>query len=270
MRRIIFLPVFAVLILVINVNNAYAPFDVFFEVDVETSATDDGRINLPISPIGPSITIPLIGDPPLPAIPDTIIQRDEMPSPVPSPATIDIEIVALSLKSAAPIMIPGTGPDAGDWDIKIEVDTTTTPTPGSKFALKEHPNGGSYTAIVPVKAKFTFIRPLDGETREQTYDFQLQILEPQPWEHRPCPSSFFPLGQLDWLITGGTGGPSGFLLQTPNLPKNTCLVGGELFPIDTTALLLAGIQTNAVWIMSALAVIGSIAFGAIYITTKKN
>ena len=49
-----------------------------------------------------------------------------------------------------------------------------------------------------------------------------------------------------------------------------CIVGGSLLPIDTTALMLAGAQTNAVWIMSALAVIGSIAFGALYITTKKN
>ena len=47
-------------------------------------------------------------------------------------------------------------------------------------------------------------------------------------------------------------------------------VGGEFLPIDSTALLVAGAQTNAVWILSALAVIGSIAFGALYITSKKN
>jgi len=47
-------------------------------------------------------------------------------------------------------------------------------------------------------------------------------------------------------------------------------VGGELLSIDTTALILAGAQTNAVWIMSALAVIGSVAFGALYIKTRKN
>jgi len=49
-----------------------------------------------------------------------------------------------------------------------------------------------------------------------------------------------------------------------------CPVGGEFLPIDSTALILAGAQTNAVWIMSALAVIGSVAFGALYITSKKN
>jgi len=54
------------------------------------------------------------------------------------------------------------------------------------------------------------------------------------------------------------------------LSGNDVVVGGEFLPIDSTALLLAGAQTNAVWIMSALAVIGSVTFGALYITTKKN
>ncbi len=48
------------------------------------------------------------------------------------------------------------------------------------------------------------------------------------------------------------------------------VVGGEFLPIDSTALILAGAQTNAIWIMSALAVIGSVAFGALYITSKRN
>ena len=47
------------------------------------------------------------------------------------------------------------------------------------------------------------------------------------------------------------------------------VVGGELLPIDTTALLLAGAQVNSVWILSALAVIGSVAFGTLYLTTKR-
>jgi len=54
------------------------------------------------------------------------------------------------------------------------------------------------------------------------------------------------------------------------LANEICVVGGESLSIDTTALILAGAQTNAVWIMSALAVIGSVAFGALYITSKKN
>ena len=55
----------------------------------------------------------------------------------------------------------------------------------------------------------------------------------------------------------------------PNLPQCNP-IGGELLPIDRTALLVAGAQTNAVWIVTALAVIGTITFGTLYIKTKKN
>lgn len=58
--------------------------------------------------------------------------------------------------------------------------------------------------------------------------------------------------------------------QESEEPPKEPPVGGEFLPIDTTALLVAGAQTNAVWILSALAVIGSIAFGALYLTSRKN
>jgi len=66
------------------------------------------------------------------------------------------------------------------------------------------------------------------------------------WQSNPC-------CDMNFVLTGGDD-----------------VVGGEFLPIDSTALLLAGAQTNAVWIMSALAVIGSVAFGALYLTSKKN
>ena len=69
------------------------------------------------------------------------------------------------------------------------------------------------------------------------------------------PVDFFPTG----ILVGG--------MTTSHVPM---VVGGELLPIDSTALILAGAQTNAVWILSALAVIGSVAFSALYITSKKN
>jgi len=66
---------------------------------------------------------------------------------------------------------------------------------------------------------------------------------------------------------------SNFVTSSVNLDNFVVrepFVGGEFIPIDSTALLLAGAQTNAVWILSALAVIGSVAFGALYLTTKRN
>ena len=79
---------------------------------------------------------------------------------------------------------------------------------------------------------------------------------------------------LDQLRAGGLLAESfstAFVdIKVEEIMRGNPVVGGEFIPIDTTALLVAGAQTNAVWIMSALAVIGSVAFGALYITSKKN
>jgi len=87
-----------------------------------------------------------------------------------------------------------------------------------------------------------------------------------------APFSFTPqaLGVFAMSFTcmdqnGGSTLPISILIDVQQVS-----VGGELLSIDNSALLLAGAQTNAFWIMSALAVIGSVAFGALYITSKKN
>jgi len=80
--------------------------------------------------------------------------------------------------------------------------------------------------------------------------------------------SSFGLVQNSGTLPAGISNFQGGTLET--IPSICNIVGGEIIPIDSTALLLAGAQTNAVWIMSALAVIGSVAFGALYITSKKN
>ena len=48
------------------------------------------------------------------------------------------------------------------------------------------------------------------------------------------------------------------------------VVGGEMMPIDTTAVLIAGIQTNAYSIFGTFVVIGAIAFGALVISVKRK
>ena len=45
------------------------------------------------------------------------------------------------------------------------------------------------------------------------------------------------------------------------------MVGGEMFPIDTTALLLAGAELNAIWLLPAIAAIG---IGAFIVSRKRN
>ena len=46
------------------------------------------------------------------------------------------------------------------------------------------------------------------------------------------------------------------------------VVGGEFLPIDNTALLLAGLQTSAIWMLPVLA--GAAGVGAYYIKTRTN
>jgi len=45
-------------------------------------------------------------------------------------------------------------------------------------------------------------------------------------------------------------------------------VGGELIPIDNTALMLAGLQSSAIWMLPVLA--GAAGIGAYYIKTRMN
>ena len=47
-------------------------------------------------------------------------------------------------------------------------------------------------------------------------------------------------------------------------------VGGEFIPLDATAVLIAGIQTNALSVLSAFVVIGAIAFSVLVITVKRK
>jgi len=82
-------------------------------------------------------------------------------------------------------------------------------------------------------------------------------------------------GDSNFLDNGGIGLFDNLQLGVNSFDfLNECIEpfvgGGELLPINTTALLVAGAQTNAVWIMSALAVIGSVAFGALYLKTRRN
>lgn len=72
------------------------------------------------------------------------------------------------------------------------------------------------------------------------------------------------------LPHGGTAEFWTALAPTETNPCTNCIVGGELLPIDTTALLVAGAQTSAIWILSALTVIGSVAFGTLYFKTKRD
>ncbi|HLC25079.1 MAG TPA: peroxidase family protein, partial [Nitrosopumilaceae archaeon] len=60
----------------------------------------------------------------------------------------------------------------------------------------------------------------------------------------------------------------GVTYEFPVQPDNSQEIGGEIIPIETTTLLLAGAQTSAVWMVPLLA--GAVGVAAIYIKKRKN
>ena len=58
---------------------------------------------------------------------------------------------------------------------------------------------------------------------------------------------------------------SGYFFE---LTAHDDIVGGELLPIDTTALMLAGIQSSAIWMLPAL--VGITGVGAYFVRTRMN
>jgi len=54
------------------------------------------------------------------------------------------------------------------------------------------------------------------------------------------------------------------------VPEEQDVVGGEFLPIDSTALVLAGLQTSAIWMLPVLAGVAGSAFGILYIKYRRN
>jgi len=60
------------------------------------------------------------------------------------------------------------------------------------------------------------------------------------------------------------------LFQISDFVGPVCQVGGEFLPIDSTALVLAGLQTSAIWMLPVLAGVAGSAFGILYIKSRRN
>jgi len=67
---------------------------------------------------------------------------------------------------------------------------------------------------------------------------------------------------IELLGTSPYTAPGPFLVQKP--------VGGSILPIDATSLVLAGIQSNALWMLPTLGAIASATFGILYFQIKRN
>jgi len=85
-------------------------------------------------------------------------------------------------------------------------------------------------------------------------------------------SFLIPINPTGQFFIGNVGGLEIFntLTPPPPPPPDDGVVGGELLPIDSTALLLAGLQTSAIWMLPALAGIAGTGFYLIKFRTNKE
>ena len=100
---------------------------------------------------------------------DTLVQRG---SPFPftpndnqepgGTGTVPIEIVALSLHSIDPIDVTYGGQNPEPWDVKVRLSDSAFQPPGLLTIRKEHGNGGTFDAQIPVQPLFVFTRVADG------------------------------------------------------------------------------------------------------------
>ena len=76
-----------------------------------------------------------------------------------------------------------------------------------------------------------------------------------------------------WRYNGQGGGPQNLKYVANDIAYQNALnlvVGGELLPIDSTALLLAGLQTSAIWMIPTLAGLAGAGFYIIKFRTNKE
>jgi hypothetical protein len=137
---------------------------------------------------------------------DTLIYRDQDPFAAcdpPSGATRSAAIrpLALSLESIEPIQVFY---DSGSWDFwRVHVDLSATyddadpsndPPWGTLWATKSHCNGGTYTSLLPVQARFTFTKVSQPQVT-RVLDTGLAGIPPVMLDARNMP--------LPWVATLG-------------------------------------------------------------------
>ncbi len=143
---------------------------------------------------------------------DTIFERlGEMCFPEPQPATaeVPIQLVQLGLVGCEPITVMTNG-----WPVlwDVQVGLSGPQLPGIMAATKEHPDGGTFTAVFFVQPVFTFTR-VDPPYDVRVWDTDEQRLEPilmqtvadAPWSTDEA----YEVCTLDGFAAGATVSPMG-------------------------------------------------------------
>ena len=228
-------------------------FDVFHTVPFSHDfGPGIGVVQLQGRPIGPGNT-------------DTIVQRMGG-LPAGGTGTIDVEIVALSLVSVNPIKIVGQGDSFFDVFVEINkvgspmLNPQPLPPSGGQIMITSHDDdagGGKFDSFFDVFFD-TIIVPAGGDPNGPNAIHMPGHLrldnQGADWSHTAPPN--YPTDPA-FPSDGFFPGPIPHHGIHPVLPAEVppvtgTPVGGEILPIDMTALFVAGAMTNAFWVLPTL------------------
>lgn len=153
---------------------------------------------------------------------DTIVRRNAPTTPLipPMTATVPIEIVALNLVSCQPITVTyNAGACSEEWDVRTTLSPSTPQATGSMSITLSHPDGGTYSASLPVQPAFIFTRPGGG-----------------PLIIDPAPPFTLNTQRTGWLLEGGPGGFARGAVGIQQLPPGIQVDGNGdgIFELVTT------------------------------------
>ncbi len=234
--------------------NVESGFDLF--MTTQTTEVDLSGFGLGI--------VPLQGDESFFGIPgtDTIVER-LAPAGVPNVGdsnTVPIELVALSLVSINPVKI-----DVFDFDIHVVGGSDFEPQRIGEMTInRDDPNGGSFLALLPINATLHFLQVGGDVGNDFTVPFGDEFVSQGVWSHTPAFFSCFIPGFDAGNFFAGvdpltfakvpTVEEASFAIHSvsPCMMMPPSAVGGELIPLETTMVLVAGAQYNAAWMIPVL------------------
>ena len=141
--------------------------------------------------------------------------------------------------------------------VGITAEGGTEPSAGNRYEIDSF--SGLRTRIIAGTA-------LDNMISGDTMGTDM-FIDPPRYDVSLALRNIFSLGGGDSVVyvtktIFGTGAPEDFRFPQP--------IGGNILPLDTAALLIAGIDTNPYSILAGFTLLGAIAFGALYYTSKRR
>jgi len=208
--------------------------------------------------------VPLQGDESLSGIPgtDTIVERlagAGVPN-VGDSNTVPIELISLSLVSVSPVKI-----ELLDFDLHVVGGSDFEPQfLGEMTINRNDPNGGNFSAILPVNATLHFFEVGGDGSNDIIVPFSDVFVSQGVWSHTPAFFSCFIPGFAAGNFFPGvdplsfdkvpTFEQAQFAIHTviPCMMMPPSAVGGDFIPLDSTMVLVAGAQYTAAWMIPVL------------------